>query len=353
MPITPVPVPPFPSVPPQPGVPPLAGNGYQAFTRIASTVAIMASDVGMLVNLFTDNAKQWGVFDKNQQPVAVWDSVASVDYRHEFTIADYPIEQGGFESYNKVAHPYDARVRFIISDGAQGGLLGGALGGIQTTIASFTGAKSPGMAARTALLQALETAVASLDLYTVITPEAQYQSANLTHMEYRREVRGGISLIAVDVSLQEVRIAQTAQSAEAIQQPQSATSEPAANDGSPQSPTVANEAQPVQPSSPSSNVAGVPGQPGSPSGPPAVPNEPTVPITPPAPTAPPVADVPTVNTQFDEYGRPMPQLDSTPTTPVSPAQTPAAMPPPATTAPYPPGIQTIYVTPSGAPSGVL
>jgi hypothetical protein len=349
MPITPVPVPPFPSVPPQPGVPPLAGNGYQAFTRTVTTVAALASDVGILVNLFSDAAKQWGVFDQDFNPVAVWDSVHSVDYRHEYTIADYPIEKGGFESYNKVAHPYDARVRFIISDGSQGGLLGGALGGIETTIASFTGGKSPGMAARTALLSALEDAIYSLDLYYVITPEYTYPSANLTHMEYRREMRGGVSLIAVDVSLQEVRIAATAQSAEAIQDPQNSTSEPAANDGSPQSPTVSNT--PSEGTGQDSLHS--PAAPDSTPGTPAVPNEPTVPITPPAPTAPPPADVPTVNTQFDEYGRPMPQLDTTPTAAVAPSQTPAAMPPAATTAPYPPGIQTIYVTPSGAPSGVL
>ena len=45
------------------------------------------------------------------------------------------------------------------------------------------------------LARRLEKAVKSLDLYKVATPEAVYTSANLVHMDYRREARRGINLL--------------------------------------------------------------------------------------------------------------------------------------------------------------
>ena len=121
----------------------------------------------------------WGIFDKNMQEVANWDSVIKVDYRHEMKIADFPIERGAFASYNKVQVPFDIRISFAIGSGTM---------------------------QRTEFLAQLERAVASLDMYVVVTPEAIYPQANLTHMEYSRESRRGLNLLVVDVWVQEVRI---------------------------------------------------------------------------------------------------------------------------------------------------
>jgi hypothetical protein len=113
------------------------------------------------------------------QEVANWDSVIKVDYRHEMKIADFPIERGAFASYNKVQVPFDIRISFAIGSGTM---------------------------QRTEFLAQLERAVASLDMYVVVTPEAIYPQANLTHMEYSRESRRGLNLLVVDVWVQEVRI---------------------------------------------------------------------------------------------------------------------------------------------------
>lgn len=121
----------------------------------------------------------WGIFDANMQPIATWDSVVKVDYRHEMKISNFPIERGGFASYNKVQVPYDMRMSFSVGTG---------------------------ILKRTELLASLERAVASLDMYTVLTPEAVYVQANLTHMEYSRESRRGLNLLVVDVWIQEVRL---------------------------------------------------------------------------------------------------------------------------------------------------
>lgn len=126
----------------------------------------------------------WGIFDASGNPVIAADTVLGVEYLNEWRISDYPQEDGAFASYNKVATPFDVRMRF-------------ACGGTQ--------------AAREAFLAQVTAAAGSLDLYNAVTPEAVYANANIVHTDYRRETRNGATLIVVDVWLQEVRQAAPAQ----------------------------------------------------------------------------------------------------------------------------------------------
>jgi hypothetical protein len=137
------------------------------------------------VNLLTADAPgvglafggaQWGIWDQNGQPLLTVDSVADVEYAHDYQISDYPQEQGAFESYNKVQMPFQAKIGFFVG---------------QT---------------RHDFLNAIEAKVASLDLVTVVTPEIQYPSANLTHVGYRRDAHNGVTLVRVEVWCEEVRI---------------------------------------------------------------------------------------------------------------------------------------------------
>jgi hypothetical protein len=121
---------------------------------------------------------QWGIFDQNGNPLLTVDSVDSIDYARDYRISDYPQEMGAFESYNKVQVPFQSKIGFLIGP------------------------------SRAAFLGSIEAATASLDLVTVVTPDIQYPSANLTHYGYRRESRSGVSLIRVDVWCEEVRIIQ-------------------------------------------------------------------------------------------------------------------------------------------------
>jgi hypothetical protein len=143
----------------------------------------------------------WGVFDQDGDEVCTWESVLKVDYRHEMRVSDFPIEDGDFASYNKVQVPYDARITFVA----------GGLSGVE---------------GRTDMLVDLEDAVASLDLYTVVTPDATYRLANLTHMDYSRETRRGVTLLVVEIWLQEIRLTATA-----TVQPQSPTADSPKNSG--------------------------------------------------------------------------------------------------------------------------
>lgn len=168
--------PPYPDVPFGTGIPPVRRQPGLPLPLLAER---LFGDAAGILSLFL--GPQWGIFDDSGSPVAVPDTVVSVDYRQDYKISDYPVEQGGFESYDKVTVPYDARVRFAVySD-------------------------------RAGFLEAVASAAASLDLYTIVTPDAVYSDANIVHVDYTRSTRNGVSQVLVDVWLEEVRQTGTTQ----------------------------------------------------------------------------------------------------------------------------------------------
>ena len=136
-------------------------------------IALLTADDPSILPEF--GPPQWGIFGQDGSPVLVSDSVGSVEIQREYSVSNYPQEQGGFESYNKVQIPYIAKV---------------------TLLSSLT---------RFELLSILEPAVASLQLVSVVMPELSYPSANLTQYGFRRTSQSGVSLIAVDVWCKEIR----------------------------------------------------------------------------------------------------------------------------------------------------
>lgn len=105
-------------------------------------------------------------------------SVVDFAYRKDYVIADYPIEQGSFQSYDKVEMPFDIRMRI-------------AAGGDEQN--------------RRNLLVAAQDAQDTMDLYDVLTPEAFYSSCNISHVDYRRTAINGVGLLVVDIWLVEIR----------------------------------------------------------------------------------------------------------------------------------------------------
>lgn len=198
--LTPVATPRYAAVPDAPGVPPMV-RVYRAL----DTVVILAADAAQIAQAF--QPATWGIFSQYGEPVITADSVIAVDYRREYRISDYPIEDGAFGSYDKVAEPYDVRVTLassgkgtILSNLATGGALGAIITGVDTAKIN-----------RTHFLNQLEAAAANLDLVEVHTPEYSYTSLNIVHHDYRRESRNGVTLLTVDVWLRQVRVVSTAQ----------------------------------------------------------------------------------------------------------------------------------------------
>lgn len=123
---------------------------------------------------------QWGVF-LDGAPVVLADTVTDFGYQQTWTISDYPVERGGFESYDKVNTPFRIRIQFV-SGGSE--------------------------ANREALLDSIAAIGDTLDKFDVLTPEAIYTSVNLEHYDYRRTSRNGLGLMIVDTSFIEIREAQ-------------------------------------------------------------------------------------------------------------------------------------------------
>ena len=139
-------------------------------------LALLSSDAASYFS--AQFGPQWGIF-RGGAPVVVADSVIGIEYRKESSLSDYPLEQGAFETYDKVQLPYDARVRFS-SGGSE--------------------------ANRAALLASIKAVADDYNLYDVVTPEATYTSVNIMHHDYRRTARNGLGLIQVDVWCLQVRI---------------------------------------------------------------------------------------------------------------------------------------------------
>ena len=125
----------------------------------------------------TKTAPKWGIFDKSGKAVIVPDSVVSFDFGGDFRVLDYPIEQGSFETYNKVRAPYEPKV---------------------------TMRKGGSVADRTAFITTLETIRKSLDPYTVTTPEYSYVGVTITHVDYSRKAERGATVIDADIHLRQI-----------------------------------------------------------------------------------------------------------------------------------------------------
>lgn len=160
------------NVPLAPGVPPIQR------AALALTSALLIADHILQSYFFIS----WGIFSKNGLPVLTGDSVISVDLRKEYHIADFPVEEGGFASYNKVSKPGDIRLTFTVGGSTE---------------------------ARSQFLKTVDSMASSLELFTVVTPEVVYPTMNVVHYDYGRSQRSGVSLLTVTVFCNEVRIAAT------------------------------------------------------------------------------------------------------------------------------------------------
>ncbi|MGO8403995.1 hypothetical protein ACC783_37935, partial [Rhizobium ruizarguesonis] len=85
----------FPDVPKVPGVPAVARSLINPGTE---TVPRLTQD-SITVTAAAKN--QWGIYTKAGALVLEADSVTAIGYDAEYRVADFPIEEGGFESYDK------------------------------------------------------------------------------------------------------------------------------------------------------------------------------------------------------------------------------------------------------------
>lgn len=145
------------------------------------------------------------------KPVLTPDSVVSLEWHGEERISDYPVQNGQFASYNKVAVPFD--LRMVVT--CQG------LNYVQSALQSVTQSLDQALGqlglafgqpmSRDAFLRQLDTMLASTDLYNVVTPDKVYENVNLIAYNHAKKNDEGGTLIIAELMFKEVRESGNAQ----------------------------------------------------------------------------------------------------------------------------------------------
>lgn len=186
----------FPNVPKLPGVPQLARSNL--FPAGPPPILGLALALGKLwQSIFAQ--PQWAIYrsQKSEEPetdddgiqtvtvvakrlpVVKPDSFGEFSYRNEWSVSDFPVQEGGFASYNKVNNPFEISVRMYHGGTKQG---------------------------RAKFLESIEAIAGTLDLYDIVTPERTYLNVNVTRYEVtRRGPRGAYFLSEVDLYFREIR----------------------------------------------------------------------------------------------------------------------------------------------------
>ena len=125
-----------------------------------------------------DIAQQWGMYDQRGLPAIIADNVTSLEVTLDAQISDFPVENGGFASYNKVIRPFDIRLAMT---------------------------KGGSVEDRQSFVQAVQDAWQSLELFNVVTPEVVYLDVNVVGVRRLVEPDRGVGLMMLEVMLRKVR----------------------------------------------------------------------------------------------------------------------------------------------------
>ena len=169
----------LPDVPQTAGVPPVFRDN--AVNPVGGATPDALTQDGDIV---VTAPEAWGIYTQDHALALEVDSIFSVEPGKEFRVSDYPQEDGGFQSYNKVATPGELRV---------------------------TVTKGGTSADRLGFLRDVEELVLSTDVFLIIPPERAFIDYNFTRYDYRRTAETGATLLIVELTAIEIR--QTAESA--------------------------------------------------------------------------------------------------------------------------------------------
>jgi hypothetical protein len=220
---------PYPDVPPLPGVPPIsrsASQGIAVGLAVAAELYALYKKLKNTPPIYPKQANQhaiWGIlyedsFDSTNPEYLVTqnsvntanittpfftqnsaslgsakitnikikgnyalqpDSFIKFEYKETHKIPNYPVEQGSFQSYNKVTLPYE--IKLIVT--------------------------KSGIFNITPFINQILLLLNSTDLLSIVTPDKIYNSANLVNFDYRKESKNGAVLLIAELTFQEVRIA--------------------------------------------------------------------------------------------------------------------------------------------------
>lgn len=153
------------------------------------------------IDILNPLASDWMVVDaKTSVKIIVPDTIPRFEFRGDRRTSDYPVEQGAFASYNKVATPFEIRMTMVCSglNYAQG-----AINALGLNLGQDFMQKSD-------FIDTLDYMLDTTDLFTIVTPDKAYESANLDHYDYKRETRNGATMLIIEAWFREVRVTASA-----------------------------------------------------------------------------------------------------------------------------------------------
>lgn len=154
------------------------------------------------INLLSGAASVYAITSATTgAPVIVPDSIQVFGYKNTADISDYPIEQGSFNTFNKVRVPRNIRVLMACGglnfaqqvEQSVDQLVNAAIG---TTLGQ-------GMQ-RSAFCDSLDAMIASLDEYNIVTPDKTYANFNCISVSYDRTARSGAGMIKAECIFREI-----------------------------------------------------------------------------------------------------------------------------------------------------
>ncbi|MBF5091277.1 hypothetical protein F1640_14910 [Novosphingobium sp. NBM11] len=163
----------FPNVPATPGVPTVQRGDENPPTE--GEESQLSSDS---ITVTATAKNQWGIYTLGGALVVHADSVVAIGYDAEHRIATYPLQEGAFETYDKVALPFDVRV--VMSKGGN-------------------------LTQRAAFIREIEEIRGDIEIYNVVTPERAYLNVNVSRVTIDRSREQGAGLITAEVHLVEIR----------------------------------------------------------------------------------------------------------------------------------------------------
>jgi len=146
-------------------------NGNSVFQR-ASQLGDLAESA---LSPFQEVASSVGV--PNILPAIV--STIDFEFNQDWPISDYQQERGAFQSYDKITLPFDVKVRL-------------AAGGSPSNRQNF--------------LSTCLAISASFSIFDVVTPETTFTNCNVTHINWNRSSRQGVTLIVIDLWFKQIPV---------------------------------------------------------------------------------------------------------------------------------------------------
>lgn len=130
--------------------------------------------------IFSGDAAQrpWMITNAAGNPVLEPDSFMELKRRSGYAIGTYPVQRGSFADYDKVTKPKEYSVRMV---------------------------KGGSLEDRTNFEQACDDVAASLELFTLVTPERSYASINVTDIVVSRIETSGANFIDAELFFREIR----------------------------------------------------------------------------------------------------------------------------------------------------